>query len=301
MLRVTWSALPLVALLLAALGLAPGPAQAAVSHSLADWNGLCEGNLPLGNSELGTTTAEISWNGGLDGVTGDVWGFGVSSTAPNTASYVGELKYEGTGPLAGSCALNAGAINTQQYSVRNLLDPTALTAELNITFQLEGRFEADSLDDFDLGGARFGIDAYLPIDPNDPINGPRTQAGNAFCQTGLTAPIECSNFEFDLSGLQIQFASDAFIFSGSISGNFDVSLDGDPVTIGVTTFSGLSLNSGIDGPISLRSDFGDTVTWQITATDPDVEILPVPEPGTAALLGLGVLGLRTRSGRRSAR
>lgn len=297
--RLIRSSLGLACVVGTLVGLAPAAAQAAGVATEASYFGICDGFAALGDGNVGDPAASIAFNEGFDGASGDVWGIGTASGVPNLSSVTGTLKYEGTGPLAGNCNLDVGVISTQQYSVRNLSDPTATSAEIDIVYQIEGSFQS-STGDFSFSDAFFGIDLYRAIDPGNPLNGPREALGNARCGTGTVAAIECSNFVLDLSDIQTQFLSDGFGFTGSVSGRFTIPiLGGPPLVLGVTTASGVSLDEGADPVFEISTDFGDTFSWQVSAVDPNVEIVPVPEPGTGALLGASLVGLAGARRRRA--
>ncbi len=268
----------------------PAAAGATLVHTRADWQAGCDGS-PTGDSVDGTYFAEISV--AYPSGNPNVLAVGAATANLNdpglpTLSYAGGVYYTSTDPLSQGCNLAAGAIGIVKYNVMDDANPGSSSIQLTTQLALAGTFTgvlqtSDSL--------FVGFDVFF-ADPSDPLDGPRTTLGSHFCDTN-----GCSGFGVDGSGLSITpGAGNTWDVTGTADVDFTVP-EGD-LRIGIVAFGGINLGVGTVGPADYMNDFSETVTWQIFGESGDVVVTPlappIPEPGTAALLLVGLIGLAAR-------
>jgi hypothetical protein len=113
-------------------------------------------------------------------------------------------------------------------------------------------------------------------------------------EQGLTLPLGAHEFLSTLTANQL-LGSTASVTMGTLVSPSN-QLYGDDVLAPVTTFMGLGVNADIDFSPALAGLYSETALYTIEAfgvgmANDTIDITSVPEPGSLAILSLGMLGI----------
>lgn len=189
--------------------------------------------------------------------------------------------------FTGSVRARSFSLFSQNFEVSDTDPGRSGPALLGATFDLDwsSRYIGDPT-----GGAFIYVD-FFAFDADRNVSG---VLGGFSCGASFGSDPSCSGTaNFDLSQVDIDLVTGGY----DVTGNAYLEFSGGQLNSSLNFFGPAFSNELIiqNGRAGQYADLGqgNTLSWSLMSNESSVTVMPlVPEPGTAALLALGLLGLR---------